>query len=64
MMKPKRGQRTATHHGSKIATHPAKAQPKPASAKMGALKMGEMMHAKVHKTKAMKEKSNTKVKKF
>lgn len=52
------GPKGQTDIGKKIPNSPAKRQPKPASAKTGALKMGELMHTKVHKTHAMKEKRN------
>lgn len=53
-----KGPKGQTDIGKKIATPTAKRQAKPASAKTAALKMGEMMHTKVHKTHAMKEKRN------
>ena len=49
---------TKSHIGRKIPTSPARKQPKPESAKAGAKKMAELMHKKVYKTVAMKEKKN------
>lgn len=54
----RKGPKGQTDIGKKIADNPTKKQPKPASAKTAALKMGELMHTKVHKTHAMKEKRN------
>lgn len=53
-----KGPKGQTNIGKKIADTSSKKQPKPASAKTAALKMGELMHTKVHKTHAMKEKRN------
>lgn len=53
-----KGPKGQTGIGKKIATPTTKKVAKPASAKTAALKMGELMHTKVHKTHAMKEKRN------
>ena len=53
-----RGPKGQTDIGKKIPVTETKRQPKPAAAKTAALKMGELMHTKVHKTHAMKEKRN------
>lgn len=53
-----RGPKGQTALGKKIAHEGTKKTAKPAAAKTAAMKMGEMMHSKVHKTHAMKEKRN------
>ena len=54
----RKGPKGQTDIGKKIPHEGTKKQPKPAAAKTAALKMGELMHTKVHKTHAMKEKRN------
>lgn len=52
------GPKGQTNIGKKVPDVSTKKQSKPAAAKTAALKMGELMHTKVHKTHAMKEKRN------